>query len=53
MTFALKSTFSIKKLKILGPKVTKIYRNLCKKFCEYPTCLFGSLLTEVWMVNLV
>ncbi len=28
-------TFSVKYLKILRPKATKILRNLHKKFCEY------------------
>ncbi len=36
MIFALKSTFNLKKLKILRPKVTEIFTNLRKKFCEYP-----------------
>jgi hypothetical protein len=36
MIFALKSTFSIKKLR---PKVTEIFTNLHKQFCEYPPCL--------------
>jgi hypothetical protein len=36
MIFALKSTFSHKKLKILRPKVMEIFKNLRKKFCEYP-----------------
>ncbi len=33
----MKSTFSLKKLKILTPKVTEIFTNLRKKFCEYPS----------------
>ncbi len=32
----LKSSFSLKKLMILRPKVTEIFTNLRKKFCEYP-----------------
>ncbi len=36
MIFALKSTISLKKLKILRPKNTEIFMNLCKKFCGYP-----------------
>jgi hypothetical protein len=35
MIFALKSTFSLKKLKILRPKVMEILTKFHKKFCEY------------------
>ncbi len=37
MIFAFKKfTFSLKKLKMLRPKITEIFTNFCKKFCEYP-----------------
>jgi len=35
MTSASKTTFSHYNLKILRPKVTKIIKNLHKKFCEF------------------
>ncbi len=43
MIFALKKHFFIKKLKILRPKVTEIFMNLHKKFCEYPPCILYSI----------
>ncbi len=37
----IKSTCSLKKLKILRSKVTEIFMNLRKKFCEYPPSSLG------------
>ncbi len=38
----LKSTFRLKKLKTLRSKVTEIFMNLRKKFCEYPPRLVNT-----------
>ena len=43
MISASKTTFSLKNLKILRPKVTKNLTNLLKKFCEFPPRAFSQL----------
>ncbi len=42
-----KNIFSLKKLKILRPKVTEIFMDLCKRFCEYPLSTYNY---ERWKI---